>query len=245
MQEKVTSDKQSFWSHLDELRGRLIFSIISIVILAIPGGYFWEQIFDVLMVWPLRFAENKPDIITTAPTEAFLLSIKIAVATGIVAASPIIFYQMWCFVAPGLFPNEKKVILPAAIFSTIAFGVGIVFCYYLLPYLLKILTDVGSGRLKAMYTSSNYLGFFLKLMIAFGCIFELPVVSFVLTKLTVITPKFLVSKLRYAIVAAFILAAVLTPPDVVSQTMLALPLLLLYGISILISYMARPKKESV
>lgn len=243
MQENPTSDLTSFWAHFDELRRRLIFSVISVVVLAIPGGYYWEKIFDVIMVWPLRFAETKPDIITTAPAEAFLLSLKIAAASGLVAASPVVFYQLWSFVAPGLFPKEKRVILPAVIFSTISFMVGIAFCYSLLPYLLKVLTAVGNGRLKMMYTSSNYLGFFLKLMLAFGLVFELPVLSFILTKLNLITPKILIKKTRYAVVLSFIVAAFLTPPDVVSQTMLALPLLLLYGVSIIVSFVARPKQE--
>lgn len=245
MPETETLDNMSFWAHLDELRKRLIFSVISIAILAIPAGYYWEQIFDIVMIWPLKFTVNRPEIITTAPAEAFLLSIKIAIATGIIAASPIIFFQLWRFVAPGLFPNEKRIILPAAFFSTISFALGVTFCYYLLPYILKILTTVGSGRLKMMYTSANYLGFFLKLMIAFGLVFELPVISFVLSKLNLITPSFLIKQTKYAVVASFILAAILTPPDVISQILLALPLMILYGISIIVCAIARPKKDKV
>lgn len=242
MTEQTADENMPFWSHLDELRKRLIFSVISIIVLAIPCGYYWEKVFDLIMVWPLRFTDPRPRLIFTAPAEAILLSIKIAVASGVVAASPIIFFQIWRFVAPALFPNEKKIILPAAIFSTIAFASGIAFCYTLLPFILKVLTSVGSGRLEAMFTSANYLGFFLKLMLAFGLIFELPVVSFVLSKLDLITPGFLISKTKYALVASFILAAVLTPPDVISQVVLALPLMLLYAISIIVSFVARPKK---
>lgn len=245
MSEATTVESMSFWAHIDELRKRLIFSVISVVVMAIPCGYYWEQIFDIIMIWPLKYTVNTPEIITTAPAEAFLLSIKIAIATGVVAASPIIFFQLWRFVAPGLFPNEKKIILPAALFSTVAFASGITFCYYLLPFILKVLTTVGNGRLKMMYTSANYLGFFLKLMLAFGLVFELPVISFVLSKMNLITPKFLIKQTKYAVVASFILAAILTPPDVISQVLLALPLMVLYGISIIVCFFARPKKEKV
>lgn len=244
-EEATMSDNMSFWAHLDELRKRLIFSVLSVVILAIPAGYYWEQIFDIIMVWPLRFTVNRPEIITTAPAEAFLLSIKIAIASGILAASPIIFFQLWRFIAPGLFPNERRVILPAAFFSTIAFATGVSFCYYLLPFILKVLTAVGEGRLKMMYTSANYLGFFLKLMMAFGLVFELPVISFVLSKLNLISPRFLIKQTKYALVASFIIAAILTPPDVISQVLLALPLMVLYGISIIVCVVARPKKEKI
>jgi sec-independent protein translocase protein TatC len=245
MSEATTEDESmSFWSHLDELRRRLIFSVVSTIVLSIPCGIYWEKIFDLIMVWPLRFTDPRPRLIFTAPAEAILLSIKIAIASGVVAASPVIFFQLWKFVAPGLFPNEKKIILPAAIFSTIAFASGISFCYTLLPYILKVLTAIGTGRLEAMFTSANYLGFFLKLMLAFGIIFELPVVSFVLSKLGLITPSFLISKTKYALVVSFILGALLTPPDIISQIVLALPLMLLYGISILVSFIAQPKKKT-
>lgn len=231
-----------FLEHLEELRWRLIKSIAAVVIFAVPCGIYWQQIFDLAMVYPLRFAEPKPHLIVTSPVEAVLLSIKIAVAGGIIAATPVIFYQIWRFVAPGLYRHEKALVLPTVFFSTIFFLGGIAFCYVALPHLLRFLAGFSEGRMDPYYTMNQYMAFLIKLSLAFGLVFELPVVSFVLTRLGLITPRFLLTNAKYAIVAVFITAAVLTPPDVLSQLLLAVPLLLLYGVSILVSLVVVRKR---
>jgi sec-independent protein translocase protein TatC len=237
------SAELSFLDHLEELRWRLIKGAASVIVFAIPCGIYWERIFDIVMMYPLRFTDPKPKLIVTSPIEAVMLSIKIALVGGIVAAAPIVFYQVWRFVAPGLYGHEKAIVLPAALFSTIFFLGGIAFCYAILPHVLQFLASFGGGRMDSMYRLNEYLSFLIKLCLAFGLVFELPVVSFVLTKLGIITPAFLVKNTRYAIVAIFVVAAVLTPPDVLSQILLAIPLLFLYGLSILVSYaVARGKK---
>jgi len=225
-----------FLEHLEELRWRLIKSILAIVVCAIPCGIWWDRIFDLVMVYPLRLSHPRPRLIITSPAEAVMLSLKIAIAGGIVAATPVVFYQIWRFVAPGLYRHEKVVVLPAAFFSTVFFLGGVAFCYTLMPYVLQFLSGFAAGRMDSMYRMNEYLSFILTLCLAFGVVFELPVVAYVLTRLGVITPQFLVQKSRYAIVAIFIVAAVLTPPDVLSQVLMALPLLVLYGLSILVSY---------
>jgi len=231
-----------FLEHLEQLRWRLIKSIAAVVVLAIPCGILWQRIFDIVMIYPLRFADPKPRLIVTSPVEAVMLSLKIAVAGGIVLAAPVIFYQLWRFVAPGLYKHEKNLILPSVFFSTVFFLAGVGFCYLMLPYLLRFLAAFSGGRMDAYYRTNEYLAFLLQLCLAFGVVFELPVISYVLTKLDIITPGFLVRNFKYALVIAFIAAAVLTPPDVLSQLLMAAPLTLLYALSILVSHMVARRK---
>ncbi|MBD3345359.1 MAG: twin-arginine translocase subunit TatC [Chitinivibrionales bacterium] len=236
--------EMSFLDHLEELRWRIIKAFASVAIFAVPCGIFWRDIFDLAMIHPLRDANPRPRIIFTSPAEAIVLSIKIAIAGGIIAASPFIFYQFWKFIAPGLYKKEKVIILPTVVVSTLCFILGIGFSYYILPYVLKFLAGYGAGVLEPYFKSNEYIGFILKITLAFGAVFELPVLSFVLTKIGMMTPKFLIKNTRYAIVVMFILSAILTPPDVISQAFLVVPLLVLYGISIGVSFLAQGKKST-
>lgn len=235
--------EMSFLDHLEELRWRVIKAAVAIVACSIPCGIYWRKLFDVVMLYPLRFTDPKPHLIITSPMEAVMLSIKIAITGGILLSVPVVFYQFWRFISPGLYKNEKRMVLPAAIASSLCFLLGVSFCYLSIPYVFKFLTQYAQGRMDAMFKINEYLSFIIKLSLAFGLVFELPVVSFVLTKMGVVTPRFLIQKSKYAIVGIFIVAAILTPPDVVSQTILAVPLLVLYAISIGVSYLARRKQK--
>ena len=238
------SDGMSFLDHLEELRWRIFKSLIAIGICAVPCGIFWEKIFNVIMIHPLRFANTATHLIGTNPTEAIVLCIKITITGGIICGSPIVFYQLWRFISPGLYKNEKVFILPVVLASTIFFILGILFSYYLtIPFVLSFLTKFSEGKLEVYYKAGEYLSFLIKLSLAFGIVFELPVLSYVLTKTGLLTPQFLIKNIRYATVIIFIIAAFLTPPDIVSQLFLALPLILLYGISILVSFVVREKKS--
>jgi sec-independent protein translocase protein TatC len=231
----------SFFSHLEELRWRLVKIALAIVICFIPSWIFWRQIFDVVMVYPLQFADPKPHLIFTSPVEAVLMSFKIAFGAGFVLAAPVVFYQIWKFIAPGLYLTEKKIVMPTVVASTVAFLSGILFCYFLLPFLFKVLTSYAGSRLDPFFKIDEYFSFLLKLSIAFGLVFELPVVSFVLARIGALKAKFLIRHSRIAIVIIFVIAAILTPPDIFSQMALAVPLLALYGISILVAQFAGRK----
>lgn len=233
----------NFLDHLEELRSRLIKSIFAIAICAIPCFIYWQKIFSVLMVYPLRFTNPRPHLIFTAPAEAVMLSMKIAVVGGIVVSMPFVFYQLWAFVSPGLLGKEKKMVLPIVISSSVSFFAGLTFAYFIIPFMIKVLASFGGGILEPYFKATEYISFLIKMGLACGIIFELPVVSWVLTKIGLITPKFLVSKVRHAIVVIFIVAAVLTPPDVLSQFFLAIPLLAIYGISILVSFFAQERRH--
>jgi sec-independent protein translocase protein TatC len=233
----------NFLDHLEELRGRLIKSIIAVIICAIPCAIYWNKIFKVLMVYPLRYANPKPHLIFTAPAEAIILSMKIALVGGVVVAVPFIFYQLWAFISPGLYGKEKKVVLPIVISSSLSFFIGIGFAYIVIPLMIKVLASFGAGVIEPYFKASEYISFLIKMSLAFGLIFELPVVCYVLTKMGILTPKFLISKIRHAVVLIFIVAAVLTPPDILSQLFLAAPLLIIYGVSILVSFLAQERSH--
>jgi len=224
--------------HLEELRWTLIRCGVAVILCAIPCGIFWGRIFDLAAAYPLKLSEPV-QIIYTTPAEAIMLSIKIALVGGLLLASPFIFLQMWKFISPALYKNEKAVILPAAFASTFCFLAGVAFSYFLLPMMLKFLTGFGAGRLDPLFKADEYLGFIMRICLAFGAAFQLPVAAFALAKMGVIDHRFLLRYARHSVVGIFILAAILTPPDVLSQALLAAPLLALYAISILICYFSR------
>jgi sec-independent protein translocase protein TatC len=195
------------------------------------------------MIIPLRYANPTPRLIYTNPTEAIILSIKIAIVCGIILAIPVVFYQIWRFVSPGLYKNEKVLVLPLVIASTIFFLLGVSFSYVTVPFVISFLARFAEGKMDAFYKAQEYLGFLIKLGLAFGIVFELPVVSYILTRAGLIGPSFLIKNFKYALIMIFVLAALLTPPDIISQMLLAAPLLLLYGVSILVSFFVREKKS--
>jgi sec-independent protein translocase protein TatC len=233
----------SFLDHLEELRWRIVKMALAVIVCAIPCGIFWKKIFNIVMIYPLKYANPKTQLIFTSPTESVMLSIKIALGGGLIIAIPVVFYQLWRFVAPGLFPKEKKIILPTVIVSSFAFLCGISFCYLILPFLLRILTGYAPAKLDPFFKVDEFFMFLMKLSIAFGVVFEMPVISFVLSRLGILTPKFLIRHSRIAIVIIAVIAAVLTPPDVFSMMMMAIPLLGLYALSILVSFLAARRKK--
>jgi len=229
-------------AHIAELRLALIRSGCTLIICAIPCGYYWKQIFDLVVSRTLELCNPLAvRIIYTAPAESVMLSIKIALICGLVLASPIIFQQAWSFISPALYKREKLLLLPTAFASTICFLTGIAFSYYTLPFVLKFLTEFATGTLEPFFKVDEYFGFLIKISFSFGLAFQLPVLAFVFSKIGLIDHKFLLRNFRYAIVLIFIAAAILTPPDVFSQILLACPLLLLYVLSIFIAFFARQK----
>ncbi|MDR2577369.1 MAG: twin-arginine translocase subunit TatC [Chitinispirillales bacterium] len=235
--------KMSLVDHLEEVRWVVIRSGCAVIVCAIPCGIFWRRIFNLVAIWPLRMSDPAPQIIYTSPIEAVTLSIKIALTGGVLLASPLIFQQFWSFISPGLYKKERAVILPAAFASTICFLAGVTFCYFMLPMLLKFLTDFAAGQIDPLFKVDEYFGFLIKISLAFGLAFQLPVVVFILSMMGAINHRFMIRHVRHAIVGIFIIAAILTPPDVLSQMLLALPLLALYGLSTLIALLVGRKAK--
>lgn len=232
----MSEGKAPFTNHLEELRKRLIICIIAVAIGFLGSYCFAEQIFNVL-VKPLK-AELPPDsmLIFTGLPEAFFVYIKLSLFGGILLSCPVILWEVWCFVAPGLYDQEKKYVYPFVIFSTVFFAMGISFGYFIVfPIAFKFFMGYTSEIIKPLPSIKEYLTFSCKMLFAFGVVFELPLFVLFLAKIGLVNEKMLRSKRKFAILGIFAVAAILTPPDVVSQILMALPLLILYEISILVA----------
>jgi sec-independent protein translocase protein TatC len=228
--------------HLEELRWCLLRSVIA-VLLGSTVCYFYSNAIFAFMVAPLR--ENlQPGqgLIGTSVTEAFFSEIKVAIAAGVLFTCPYIFYQIWRFIAPGLSGGEKRLVLPFVLCATLFFLGGAYFCYRIvLPVAFKYFVDQYDtmGVLPAIRIG-EYFTFFFRMVLAFGITFELPVFTFFLVRLGLWNYRLMISSFRYAIIVIFVLAAILTPtPDVINQSLLALPMLVLYVASIGVAYVWR------
>jgi sec-independent protein translocase protein TatC len=187
----------------------------------------------------LKAAEGQ--IVTKDLAEAFFVALKVSFFAGLLGALPIVLAQLWLFIAPGLYANEKKMFIPFVIGGTGMFLIGTAFAYYVVtPYSFEFLIAFGAANYVPMYNIGDYVEFFTKIMLGFGLAFELPVICYFLALMGLIDDKMMIGFFRYAIVLIFIIAAVLTPPDVFTQILMALPLILLYGISILIVRAVNP-----
>ncbi|CZE47171.1 twin-arginine translocase subunit TatC [Campylobacter geochelonis] len=229
--------------HLVELRKRLVICVLSVIVAFLICFNFWEAILDFMTQPLVKILPKGSEIIFTQLAEAFFTAMKVSFFAGLLISMPIIFWQFWLFVAPGLYDNEKKYVIPFVVSASVMFALGAAFCYYfVIPVAYDFLINFGEKLFTAMPKIGEYVGFFTKLIVAFGISFELPVITFFLAKLGVINDKSLSEFFRYAIVIIFVFAAIMTPPDVLSQFMLAVPLVLLYGISILIAKAVNPAK---
>lgn len=227
-------DKIPFTSHLEELRRRLIIAFVAVAIGFAASYGFKEQLFEIL-VRPLKMvmAEGDTLIFTNLP-EAFFTYLKVSFLTGIGLASPVLIYQFWIFVAPGLYDKEKRLLLPIIFLSTLFFLGGALFGYFIVfPYGFDFFLGFATETIRPMPSMKEYLSFAAKLLLAFGIVFELPLAITFLAKLGLVTVPFLKKNRKYAILLFFAGSAILTPPDVVTQVMMAFPLMLLYEISIL------------
>ena len=227
--------EMSFLDHLEELRWRLIYAIIGIVIGSIAAWIFIEPLVELVLLKPAR--DSGAVLQNLRPFGQLFLFVQISIVVGIVATLPNLFYQLWKFISPALKKNEKKYILAIVIFSTLCFLAGIAFAYFvMLPLALKFAAEFGTEAIKNEFAINEYMSIIISVMLAAGFVFELPMISFFLTKLGILTPAFMRKYRRHAIVVILVLAAFLTPgADPVSQIVLAVPLVLLYEISIFIS----------
>jgi sec-independent protein translocase protein TatC len=258
---KTDEKEMPFLDHLEELRSRLIKALLSVTFFTALSWFFIERIFDFL-VMPYRQAVvlakaqvqdpatlESVRLIFTNPTGGFMIYIKLAITVGILFSIPVIVFQVWQFIAPGLLLRERRIAVWVVFFTTVCFMAGALFCYYVvLKYGLGFLLTFQSDVLTPMVSIDEYFGFVTILLIVFGLVFEMPVIAFFLTKIGLLTPEFMRQKRRYSIVAIFVAAAVLTPStDAFTMMLLVLPLLVLYEISIWVSKIALSKemKEAI
>lgn len=223
-------------SHLGELRTRLT-RIVIMVLIGFVGFYGISETAYFYLAEPLtRFLPEGSTLIYTSPQGAFFTYLKVSLMLSILGTSPYSFYQIWAFIAPGLYKEEQRAVLPLAFFSAFFFLAGAAFCYFtVFPIAFKFFMGFTSDMIRPMISIEEYLSFALKLIIAFGLVFEMPLFAYFLARLRLLTPQAMRRNRKYAVLLIFIIAAILTPPDVFSQTMMAIPMLILYEISIYIA----------
>ena len=243
----MSDERMPLTSHLEELRRKLIISAVSWLVAFLACYAIAEPLFDMIAT-PVRAAlpEGASLVFITA-TEPFFTYLKISALAGLLIAMPVIFWQIWSFIAPGLYQHEKRYIIPFVLASTLCFATGAFFGYrYVFPMAFKVLIEfgTGSGDLSAMLSMGSYLSLSSKLLLAFGLVFELPVVIFFLARMGIVDHKMLARNRKFALLAAFLTGAMLTPPDVFSQTALALPFIILYEIGIIVARLFGKRKDA-
>jgi sec-independent protein translocase protein TatC len=231
-------NEMNFLEHLEELRKRLLWILGAAAAGTAGAFYFSPRLVDLLL------APGAGKFQYIKPAEAFIVHIAVAFIAGLVVMSPFIFYQIWRFVAPGLLSKEKRYAFPFVAATSACFVGGVVFGYYMLFPAMRFFRSFETETLTADWTLGSYASLALRLMLATGLVFEAPVVIFFLARLRIVSAKLLTARWKYVILFVFILAAALTPgPDVFTQSILAVPLLLLYLISIGVAWLAYPKRE--
>ncbi len=246
--ETESGDEQSFVAHLVELRSRMLKAIAAVLLVLAA----LLPVANRLYAWLAQpIVERMPvggSMIATEIASPFLTPLKLAFFVALFLAAPVVLYQLWAFVAPGLYRSERRLAMPILVSSVLLFYIGCSFAYFLvLPAVFAFMTHVAPAGVALMPDINQYLSFALSLFFAFGLCFEVPVVLLILVALGVLTPTQLADSRRYAIVGAFVIAAVLTPPDVLSQLLLAIPMILLYELGIigarLVSHRPPPERS--
>ena len=231
-------EQQGLIGHLVELRTRLLRTVFSILIIFIPLAFFANDLYAVLAMPLLENMPQGTSMIATEVASPFLTPFKFALVLAVFLGMPVILYHFWAFIAPGLYGHERKMMLPLLVGSTGLFYAGVLFAYYVVfPLVFGFLLSVAPDGVAVMTDISRYLDFVLKLFFAFGMAFEVPIVTIVLVWAGATTPDDLVSKRPYVIVTAFVLGMLMTPPDLISQTLLAVPMWLLFEIGVVLSRM--------
>lgn len=244
-EETLDDTKIPLTAHLEELRKRLITCLIAVGIGFLCCYGFKETLFQILTQPLVAVMKEGQSLIYTGLAEAFITYLKAAFIGGLILAAPVIIYQFWMFVAPGLYEREKRLVFPVVCLSSVFFVGGALFGYFaVFPVGFEFFLSFASETIRPMPTMKEYLGLSSKLLLAFGLVFELPLMVVFLAKLGVVTVPFLTKNRKYVVVLAFIVGAILTPPDVVSQVMMAVPMLILYEVGVIGARIATRKKDA-
>src|SRR5437764_8661881 len=236
--------KMSFLEHLDELRKRIVRSCLAIAFGVLATFYWIQPIFNFILAPTRRALPPGVKMIYTEPGEAFSLYIQISLIMGVVLAAPFIMYQVWMFIAPGLYSNEKRLAIPFVLFTTIGFILGAAFNHYIsFPFMMAFFASFNTPDLAFMPRLEEVFGLYTWMLLGMGIVFQMPTVVFFLAKMKMITARFLISNFGYAFLIIFVVAAVITPTgDMMTQTIFAAPMVVLYIISIVIAWVGGPKR---
>ena len=236
--------EMSFIGHLVELRDRLLRALLGVLVILVPLLFFANDLYEFLSAPLLRFLPEGTSMIATEVASPFLAPFKLAVMASVLVAMPFILYQVWSFVAPGLYKKERRFAFPLLVSSTLLFYLGVAFAYFaVFPLVFGFFTSVAPEGVTVATDISKYLDFVLKLFFAFGIAFEIPVATVLMVWGGFTTPDALVAKRPYVIVSAFVIGMLLTPPDVISQTLLALPMWVLFELGVFFARVYGKKQE--
>ncbi len=237
--------KMSFLEHLDELRKRIVRSCLAIAVGVAATFAFIDRIFNFLLAPTRRALPPGVKLIYTQPGEAFSLYVTVALIAGVVVAAPFIMFQVWMFIAPGLYSNEKRMAYPFVFFTTVGFVLGAAFNHYIaFPFMMAFFASFNTPDLAFMPKLEDVFGLYSKMMLGMGVVFQMPTVVFFLAKMKLVSAHFLASQFKYAVLIIFIVAAVITPTgDMMTQTIFAAPMLGLYILSIIIAWVVGPKRR--
>jgi sec-independent protein translocase protein TatC len=239
-----TDSEQPFLSHLIELRTRLIYIVLTVLVIFLALASYANEIYSYLSVPLLKYLPENSTMIAIDVASPFFTPFKLALVCAGFIAVPVILYQLWAFVAPGLYAHEKRLILPLLIASTLLFYLGVAFAYFVvLPLVFMFLSTAAPVGVTVMTDIAKYLDFTLTLFVAFGVTFEVPIFTIVLVWTRLVTPAQLSEARPYIIVGAFVVAMFLTPPDAISQTLLAVPICLLFEAGLLFSRLFIPQSH--
>ncbi len=237
-------NQQPLIAHLVELRDRLLRGIVAVLIITACLLPFSNELYHFLSEPLLHHLPATSTMIATEVASPFLIPFKLTLSVAVLLAVPILLYQVWAFIAPGLYDNERKLVFPLLFASTVLFFLGIIFAYFVVfPIIFGFLTQAAPEGVAVMTDISSYLDFVLKLFFAFGVAFEVPIATLVLIWTGISTVESLTEKRPYIIVGAFVIGMLLTPPDVISQTLLALPVWLLFELGLFCSRWLPTKAE--
>ena len=234
--------KMSLTGHLSDLRRSIMVSLIGIGLGFLAAWNFTGPILSFLQT-PIQPVQSK--LLIIAPTEAFFTQLKVAFLAGVMISLPLVLHQLWSFISPGLHSSERSLTLPFVILSTICFLIGAAFAFFIvMPFGIQFLVGYAGAAYSASITIGNYISFTIRMLLVFGIVFEMPLASFLLTRFGLLTPATLRRNRRYAIVLMFVAAAILTPPDIFTQVLMAGPLLVLYEVSIGTSKLALRRRKT-
>ncbi len=236
--------KMSFLEHLDELRKRIVRSCLAIAVGVLATFYWIQQIFDFILAPTRKALPPGVKLIYTEPGEAFSLYITIALIAGVIVAAPFIMYQVWMFIAPGLYSNEKRLAIPFVVLTTFGFVLGAAFNHYIaFPFMMAFFASFNTADLAFMPKLEDVFGLYSKMLVGMGLVFQMPTIVYFLAKMKLVTARFLLAQFKYAFLIIFIIAAVITPTgDMMTQTIFAAPMVGLYMLSIVIAWVVGPKR---
>lgn len=241
---KKSPDGMTFLEHLEDLRKRIFYSFIAIIVVVIPAWIVSKEIYDILARPVTQFLPEGTKLAYTTLTAPFMLYIKVSFLAAIFITSPFIFLQFWLFIAPGLYQREKKHVIPFVFFTTFFFILGALFAYFVVfPFACRFFLKIGAD-FQPVITVDKYFSLALRMLLGIALVFELPTLVFFLSRIGIVTSRWMIKNFKYAVLAIFIIAAIITPtPDMITQSIIAVPMLALYGLSILVAFLAGKRRK--